>query len=244
MITHKALAAYDISSLFPLYLYSTDNLFDVDQEEREPNLAPEFVEAMSEAVGLRFVSDGVGDLDETFDPEDVFHYAYAVFHSPAYRERYAEFLKRDFPRLPLTTDLALFRELCGWGEELVSLHLMRSPYLDDPSATFPKSGSNVMEKAKHDAEENRVYINKEGQYFDNVPEETWNFRVGGYQVLDKWLKDRKGRTLTDDDVEHYRKVVAALGETAQIMAAIDDVIEARGGWPLAGSVEKETGVEG
>ncbi len=230
--------------VFPLYLYPTDSLFDVDQEERRPNLAPEFVEEMSEAVGLRFVSDGVGDLGETFGPEDIFHYAYAVFHSPAYRERYAEFLKRDFPRLPLTTDLALFRELCGWGEELVSLHLMRSPYLDDPSATFPKSGSNVMQKATHDAEESRVYINKEGQHFDNVPEETWNFRVGGYQVLDKWLKDRKGRTLTAEDVEHYRKVVAALGETAQIMAAIDDVIEARGGWPLAGSVKKETGVEG
>ncbi len=121
---------------------------------------------------------------------------------------------------------------------------MRSPYLDDPSPTFPKSGSNVMEKAKHDSEENRVYINKEKQYFDNVPEETWRFRVGGYQVLDKWLKDRKGRKLSDEDIEHYKKVVKALHETARIMREIDEVIEAHGGWPLAGSVKEEQGTEG
>ena len=160
------------------------------------------------------MSDGQGDLEETFGPEDVFHYAYAVFHSPTYRERYAEFLKRDFPRLPLTSDLDLFSDLCQWGEELVSLHLMRSSYLDNPFTTFPQSGSNVMEKAKYDPEEKRVYINKEKQYFDNVPEETWNFRVGGYQVLDKWLKDRKGRDLSSEDIEHYRKVVTALHETS------------------------------
>lgn len=161
-------------------------------------------------------------------------YIYAVFHSPTYRERYAESLKRDFPRLPLTSDLDLFSVLSQWGEELVSLHLMRSPQLGNPFTTFPKTGSNVMEKAKHSPEENRVYINKEGQYFDNVPEETWNFRVGGYQVPEKWLKDRKGRNLSEQDIEHYTKVVKDLHETAQIMAAIDDVIEAHGGWPLAG----------
>ena len=188
--------------------------------------------------------DQEDEQDEDVIPEDVFHYAYAVFHSPTYRERYAEFLKRDFPRLPITTDLALFRELCGWGGELVSLHLMRSTDLDDPSATFPKSGSNLMEKAKHDAAGDRVYINKEGQYFEGVPEETWNFRVGGYQVLDKWLKDRKGRKLSDEDIEHYTKVVKALHETVRIMREIDEVIEAHGGWPLVGSVKEEQGTEG
>ncbi len=224
---------------FPLYLYPAGNLFDTDQEERKPNLAPQFVEAVAEALGLHFIQDGRGDLTETFGPEDVFNYAYAVFHSPTYRERYAEFLKRDFPRLPLTTDLTLFSELTQWGEELVSLHLMRSPYFDNPFTTFPMSGSNVMEKAKYAPEEDRVYINKEKQYFDNVPEETWNFRVGGYQVLDKWLKDRKGRVLSSEDIEHYRKVVAALHETRQIMQEVDEVIEAHGGWPLPGSVPAE-----
>ena len=185
------------------------------------------------------MTDSRGDLDDTYGPEDVFHYAYAILHSPTYRERYGEFLKRDFPRLPLTTDLALFSELCQWGEELVSLHLMRSPYLDKPFTTFPKSGSNVMEKAIYVAEENRVYINKEKQHFGSVPEGTWDFRVGGYQVLDKWLKDRKGRVLLTEDIEHYRKVVAALDETRQVMQEIDEVIEAHGGWPLSGSVPAE-----
>ncbi len=226
------------SNLFPLYLYPTDNLLDIDEEDRKPNLAPKLTEELSETLRLRFVPDGRGDLRVTFGPEDVFQYTYAIFHSPTYRERYAEFLKRDFPRLPLTADLDLFSELVQWGEELVSIHLMRSPYLDNPFPTFPQSGSNVMEKAKYDPEEKRVYINRE-QYFDNVPEETWTFRVGGYQVLDKWLKDRKGRVLSTEDIEHYRKVVAALHETRQIMQEIDEVIEAHGGWPLPGSVPAE-----
>ncbi len=225
--------------LFPVYLYPSDNLFDVNEEKRKPNLAPRFIEVLSKLLNLRFLEDGQGDLDGTFGPEDVFHYAYAVLHSPTYRERYADFLKRDFPRLPLTSDLDLFSVLSQWGEELVSLHLMRSPLLNKPSATFRKNGSNIVDKtAKHDPEENRLYINKEGQYFDNIPEETWNFRIGGYQVLDKWLKDRKGRNLSDEDIEHYKKVVKALYETAQIMREIDEVIETHGGWPLAGSVKE------
>ncbi len=141
--------------------------------------------------------------------------------------------------MPLTSDLDLFSVLSQWGEELVSLHLMRSPYLDNPFTTFPQRGSNVMEKVRYVAEEKRVYINKEKQHFDNVPEETWNFRVGGYQVLDKWLKDRKGRILSSEDIDHYRRVVAALHETRQIMEEIDEVIEAHGGWPLPGSVPAE-----
>ncbi len=152
--------------------------------------------------------------------------------------------KRDFPRLPLTSRLALFPELVELGKELVALHLMRSPLLEDPFTDFPTSGSNLMEKANHNPDENRVYINKEGQYFDNVPEETWNFRIGGYQVLDKWLKDRKGRNLTDEDIEHYKKVVKALHETARIMREIDEVIEVHGGWPLVGSVQEEEETEG
>jgi len=116
IIGHKSLAAYDVNSVFPLYLYPTnDNLFDAAEEKRKPNLSPEFVRELSERLGLEFVPDGRGDLAETFGPEDIFHYAYAVFHSPTYRDRYAEFLKRDFPRLPLTSDRALFEELAGKG---------------------------------------------------------------------------------------------------------------------------------
>jgi len=114
----------DGSTVFPLYLYpQDDNLLDAAEEGRRPNLSPEFVNELSEKLGLSFVPDGTGDLADTFGPEDVFHYAYAVFHSPTYRSRYAEFLKRDFPRLPPTSERGLFAALAGKGAELVGLHL-------------------------------------------------------------------------------------------------------------------------
>ncbi len=230
----------EINSLLPLYVYPrSGELLDTEKSERTPNLSLRFITELSAQLGLRFVTNSKGDLEETFGAEDVFNYIYAIFHAPTYRMRYAEFLKQDFPRLPLTSDLNLFSVLSQWGEDLVSLHLMRSSSLDNPNITFPQSGSNVMEKAKYDPEGNRIYLNKEGQHFDNVPEETWNVQVGSYQVLNKWLKDRKGRVLSTEDIEHYRKVVAALHETRQIMQEIDEVIEAHGGWPLPGSIPAE-----
>ena len=217
------------SNLLPLYLYPTnENLFDAAEEERRPNLSPEFVRDVSERLGLEFVADGRGDLARTFGPEDVFHYAYAVFHAPSYRERYAEFLKRDFPRLPLTSDRNLFAALAGRGEELVGLHLMRSPELDSFITRFPEPGDNVVEQVRYEAANERVRINTD-QYFEGVSEQTWEFRVGGYQVLDKWLKDRKGRALTSADVRHYQRIVVALSRTRRIMREIDETIA---GWPL------------
>jgi predicted helicase len=217
------------NNLFPLYLYpQSDNLFDAAEEGRRPNLSPQFVNELSEKLDLAFVPDGRGDLSETFGLEDVFFYAYAIFHSPAYRERYAEFLKRDFPRLPLTSDRALFAALAGKGAELVGLHLMTSPALNNLITRFPEGGDNMVEKVRYDAANERVYINKD-QFFESVPEEVWQFRVGGYQVLDKWLKDRKGRALSFQDIQHYQRVVVALAETRRLMREIDETIP---GWPL------------
>jgi predicted helicase len=229
VLTERKIAAvYDASTSFPLYLYPTnDNLLDVG-EGRRPNLLPEFVRELSERLGLEFVPDGRGDLAETFGPEDVFDYAYAVFHSPTYRERYAEFLKRDFPRLPLTSDRALFEALAGKGADLVGLHLMTSPVLDKLTTRFPEGGDNVVEKVRYDAANRRVCVNKD-QYFEGVPEEVWKFRVGGYQVLDKWLKDRKGRALSFSDIHHYQRIIVALSETRRLMREIDEVIP---GWPI------------
>ncbi len=218
-----------IDSLFPLYLYPTnENLFDDAEEGRRANLSPGFVRDLSDRLGMRFVADGRGDLADTFGPEDVFHYAYAVFHSPAYRERYAEFLKRDFPRLPLTSNRELFATLAGKGEELVGLHLMRSPALENFTTRFPEGGDNVVERVRYDAANHRVYINA-GQHFDGVAEEEWEFRVGGYQVLDKWLKDRKNRALASADIRHYQRIVVALSKTRRLMREIDEAIP---GWPL------------
>jgi hypothetical protein len=198
------------------------------EEGARHNLRAGFVSRLSRLLGLGFVEDGKGDLGETLGPEDVFDYVYAVLHSPTYRERYAEFLKIDFPRIPLTSDVGLFRRLCGLGSELVALHLMEHPVLEDTPAKLEPAGSNEMEAVKYDEKAQRVYINK-AQYFAPVEPDLYAFQIGGYQVLNKWLKDRKGRVLTFEDVRHYGKVVVALRETRRLMAEIDEAIP---GWPM------------
>jgi len=239
----------DRATGFPLYLYTTPEdtegtLFATDEITREPNLSAQFIAAVEQALDLRFVSDGQGDLQKTVGPEDILRYAYAVFHSPTYRERYAEFLAIDFPRLPLTSDRDLFAALAGKGEGLVVLHLMESPALDQSPVRFPVADSNEV-ASRHPRylapgetepetggplEEGRVYIN-EAQYFEGIDPEVWEFEVGGYQVLHKWLKDRKRAdyALSYDDVEHYRKIVVALQETMRLMEEIDEIIPQ---WPI------------
>jgi predicted helicase len=219
-------------NLFPLYLYHTEkkSLFDEENSgERKPNLAPEFIAEFENKIGLKFqVLDSKSDnQDKTFTPEDVFYYAYAVFHSTTYRSRYAEFLKIDFPRLPLTSNVGLFRALTALGGELVGLHLLER---DAPELVgFPVGGDNAVEFVKYEA--GKVHINKT-QYFDGVPQEVWEFHIGGYRVAEKWLKDRKGRTLTFDDLEHYQKTIAALARTIELMSAVDETIETHGGFPI------------
>ncbi len=230
--------------VFPLCLYAAPSdtsadFFPGQEATRAPNLTPEFIAAVADKLVLDFVPDGKGNLENTFGPEDIFHYMYAVFHSPTYRERYAEFLKIDFPRLPLTSDLKLFRALAGKGEELVALHLTQSPKLNDLITTFPVSDSNEVEKVRYaetsEVSEDlgglvpgRVYINKT-QYFEGVEPDVWEFHIGGYQVLHKWLKDRKGRKLSFDHLLHYQKIVVALKETMRLMEEIDDLIPS---WPI------------
>jgi predicted helicase len=214
-------------------------------QTRQPNLSQAFLAAVKDKLGLGFVPEGHGDLKENFGPEDIFDYAYAVFHAPTYRERYAEFLKIDFPRLPLTGDLELFRALVEKGRELVSLHLMEADVLRQTGVRYPVSGSNHVasrhprylapDEPEPESGEplraGRVYINKE-QYFEGIEPDVWEFQIGGYQVLDKWLKDRKraDRALDFDDVRHYGRIVVALRHTLRLMAEIDDLIP---GWPLS-----------
>jgi len=236
---HKACSAYDINTLFPLYIYPNGELihcspWPAGKDGRRPNLAPDFVEAFTAKVGLKFVPDGQGNLKKTFGPEDVFHYAYAVFHSPSYRSRYVEFLKIDFPRLPLTGDKELFARLVEVGCELVGLHLLEN--VPKPQATYPQTGDNLVTRTGKSAYKpptsdapGRVFVN-DSQYFENVPPEVWGFHVGGYQVCEKWLKDRKGRKLSYDDIEHYRNMTEAVRETLRLMEGIDRATPA---WPLA-----------
>ncbi|MGO8678124.1 MAG: type ISP restriction/modification enzyme [Limisphaerales bacterium] len=235
---HKSCAAYDINSLFPLYLYEETFAFDVGQKEigfarrlsKRPNFAGSFLKAL--AAALRLPQKGSHGLPEGVTPEDIFHYSYGVFHSPGYRSRYAEFLKIDFPRLPLTGNLELFRALARLGGELVALHLLESPMLDHPITEY--LGGCTPEIAKVSWSKNTVWLDKaQTTGFKGVREDVWNFHIGGYQVCEKWLKDRRGRQLSVDDRDHYQRIVVALSETIRLMAEIDRAIETHGGWPNA-----------
>jgi predicted helicase len=231
----------------PLYLYPTGDSAqqksftditpwppDEAHGGRTPNLNPEFIAEMAQKLGFTFTPHAAEDLQTTFGPEDIFHYIYAVFHSPTYRTRYAEFLKIDFPRVPLTSDVELFRSLCKLGEKLVGLHLLESPEVGQFITRYPVAGDNRIEKGypkyapPNGGQSGRVNINS-SQYFEGVPPEVWDFYVGGYQVLDKWLKDRRGRQLSYDDLTHYQQVVVALKKTIELMAEIDTAIPE---WPM------------
>ena len=179
---------------------------------------------------MRFVETGSGrgDLAKTFGPEDVFHYIYAVLHSPTYRSRYAEFLKSDYPRLPITSKKPQFKKLVALGEQLTALHLMESTKPGKSIAGYNVSGSNIVEQVRYLDTKKQVYINKT-QFFDNIPPEVWEFQIGGYQVCEKWLKDRKERKLSFEDIRHYQKIIAAIAETIGLMSTIDKAIPT---WPV------------
>lgn len=180
---------------------------------RKPNLNPALVAALTAAYG------------KAPTPEDIFHYVYAVLYAPAYRTKYAEFLKSDFPRIPFTAEAKLFRRLASLGEKLVGLHLLKSPDLDPPACRFEGEGNNRVEKGRqtglrYDTDDERVYINAE-QHFAPVPEAVWTYQIGGYQVCEKWLKDRRDRRLELDDIRAYCRIVTALGRTIELQGQID-----------------------
>ena len=204
---------------FPLYLYPSadrDDLFaQHESSERQPNLSPKLVEILEEAHG------------QAPSPEAIFYYTYSVLHAPAYREKYAEFLRIDFPRIPFTKDSALFAELAELGERLVGLHLLTSPELNPPACRFDGEGDAVVARTKaqgfrYNADEQRMYVNKT-QYFGPVPPEVYAYPIGGYQVCNKWLKDRKDRRLTLDDIRTYCRMVTAIGLTLDIQRELDVV---------------------
>ena len=210
-----------IPSIFPLYLYPTSN----DQQtigqttERTPNLNLEIVNTIAEKLDLTFTNEKE-NTKNTFAPIDILDYIYAVLHSPTYREKYKEFLKIDFPRVPYPKDATAFWQLVKLGSEIRQIHLLESPTVEKYITQYPINGDNVVSKPKY--QEGKVYIN-DTQYFNNVPEVTWNFYIGGYQPAQKWLKDRKDRKLEFDDILHYQKIIVALSETDRLMKEIDKI---------------------
>ncbi len=219
---------------FPLYVFEDDLLAtrSAASKEQRRNFSGQRVDQISERLRLTHLLIGRGDLVGTLGPEDIFHYIYAVLHCPTYRSRYAEFLKIDFPRVPLPGSLELFRELARLGRELVGLHLLESPALDRPLTKFVGAVAPVVEKVSFANQ--TVWLDKaQSSGFRGVSEAVWNFHIGGYQVCQKWLKDRKGRPLSAGDIAHYHKIVVALTNTIRLMSEIDEVINQHGGWPDA-----------
>ncbi|HLJ93334.1 MAG TPA: type ISP restriction/modification enzyme [Gemmataceae bacterium] len=226
---------------FPLYRYPKSGA------SPQPNLSASFTHTIAARLRLRWVADGPGDLTRTLGPESILHYAYALFHSPSYRRRYAESLKYDFPRLPLTAELALFRALCTRGEQLLGLHLLekRPP----ASTTYLGTGDNTVQWIRYEEEacgsrradrQGRVWINAT-QYFEGVPPEVWRFHIGGYRVCEKWLTDRKGRRLSRQDRACYSQIIGAMAASIGLMQEIDDVIDEQGGWPIQRTVSRSEG---
>ncbi len=214
IITNHTLSIKENNYLLSLYIYpDTDNQQTNLFEEKTPNLSPKFLTAIKEKLGYLPT------------PENIFYYAYAVFHSPTYRQRYAEFLKIDFPRLPLTKNDKLFTTLATKGETLVNLHLMKSDTLNNLITQYQGDNENQVIQVNYSPQKQQVSINK-NCHFTGIPENIWEFKIGGYQVLDKWLKDRKKakRKLSSDDIIHYQKIVVALKNTIEIMQEIDTII--------------------
>lgn len=185
--------------VFPLYLYDS-----------EGNETTNFNAEKVKEFTVRLKKD--------FKPEEILHYIYASLHSKQYREKNAEFLKTDFPHIPIPKDDSSFRKLVKLGKALRELHLMSSPKVNEFITTYPVAGSNMVEKPNY--KDGKVWINKQ-QYFGSVPQAAWGFYIGGYQPAQKWLKDRKGRELSSDDIAHYQRIIKVLVETERVMGEID-----------------------
>lgn len=212
--------------VFPLY-FSNNDMYG---GHRRANFSRVYARGLAKRLGARV--DPESGLPIGLAGVDIFHYIYAILNSPDFRERYGEFLKQDFPRIPQTSNMNLFRSLAKLGGELIEYHLLRS--IDGHSGSAACIGGADPEVDKIGFDKGGIWLNKaQTTGFHPVPENVWNFHIGGYQVCEKWLKDRKGRTLTPDDITHYQKIITAITETIRIMTEIDAVIEAHGGWPAA-----------
>ncbi|WP_297702179.1 type ISP restriction/modification enzyme [uncultured Fibrobacter sp.] len=213
-----SLQSKEQSYVFPLYLYPTENEEKIG-ETRKPNLDEKIWRKIDKCTKLKTT------------PEQVFDYIYGVLHTPSYREKYKEFLKIDFPRIPYPENKDEFERIVSIGNKLRKLHLMEE--IPPQATSFDIEGDNAVSEIRFEREipdqvgddnYGKVFINKQ-QYFGNVPELAWNFYIGGYQPAQKWLKDRKNRTLTYDDISHYRKIIAILIETHKLMQDLDEIAE-------------------
>ncbi|MEL7006515.1 MAG: type ISP restriction/modification enzyme, partial [Bacteroidota bacterium] len=232
IVDKDGVSPLDNCKFFPLYLYPESNgQQSIDQiEERTPNLNTKIVDQIAENLGLSYTNEKE-TTENSFAPIDILEYIYAVLHSLIYREKYKEFLKIDFPRVPYPEDKDTFWSLVKLGREIRQIHLLESPKVEKYITSYPKDGNNTIttkigkkdwEFFDEEKQLGRIWINEE-QYFDNIPLKAWEFYIGGYQPAQKWLKDRKGRTLSFEDILHYQKIIVALNETDRLMKEIDKI---------------------
>jgi hypothetical protein len=231
LVEYKAATHDRNTQVFPLYLDASrpedgGTLFSAEPgETKHPNLAPESYKNLRGRLGVK-------------SPEELFLAVYAILFSMEYRRRYRQELQQDFARVPEPNSPAMYRRLVTLGQELVPLHLMESPRLENHNTQFEGGRNSEVEMVSWS--NNIVWLNKaQTTLFKGVREEVWNFHIGGYQVCEKWLKDRKGRKLSKDDIAHYHKIVVAVSETIRLMKEIDDAIEEHGGWPGAFKTDVE-----
>ena len=203
--------------VFPLYLYPNPEELGISTE-RSLNFKPAFLTALSEALALPQAAPF--NLPEDVSPEEILAYIYAMLYSPTYRQRYYEFLKYDFPRIPLPQDIDQFRTLATFGQRLIDWHLLKDVQIPTRHR-FEGEGDGVIAKVRY--EDGKVWINPT-QHFTDVPKEVWEYEIGAYQVCEKWLRDRKGEELRHEDVRQYRAILVAIAETLAVMAEIDAVL--------------------
>jgi hypothetical protein len=206
---------------FPLFIKRKNGELNIDNQNKTPNLKLDYVKKLSNILQIDFSEQKDFNSKNNFSCYDIFDFVYAILNSWKFRRTYKDFLKIDFPRIPNPKDNETFWRLVKLGGELREIHLLQSHKVNDSNTSFPVAGNNEIGKSTA-YKNNKVYINSE-QYFDVVPEIAWNFYIGGYQPAQKWLKDRKGRVLTAEDIIHYQKIIVALTETDRIMKEIDNI---------------------
>jgi hypothetical protein len=217
------------TELFPLWIILPPQESLIFKEEPQANFNVKFLKQLEISTGLAYsIRKGT---DNTFDALSVFYYIYAILYSKRYRQRYESHLSRSYPRIPGNPSKKLFEQLSTLGNKLVELHLLEAPVLEKSNIKIAEKGDNLVASGFPDFQDGTVFINAH-QGFSGVTEEVWNFHIGGYQACHKWLKDRRGRQLSKEDIAHYKKIVNALGETIRLMGEVDEAIESAGGWPI------------
>ncbi len=227
--------------LFPLYIYEKKK----NKILRSSNLTNKAISIFSKKLGMKFTYKERNNINNSFNSEDIFNYIYSILHSQKFRKRYAEFLKIDFPYIPITKNIEFFKQLTKLGADLVALHTLNSNSLPLKDIVHFIEGSNgkQMGKFNRDCYKNgKIFIDlnrkNDGSYFNGIPEDVWNFFIGSYQVCYKWLYNKsvkgkkKGKLLTKNDIQSFKKIVIAIKNTIQLREKIDKLIDEYGGWPI------------